>query len=161
MPRQQQQAPPRSANYGGQRGQRGAPAAQPSSKQTQVSLLSNQYRLTLGENACVYQYVLDIKPDEFWEAHRVHDIIRTKKTSLEKALGAYVVSGKTIYTLTELEDTLIFKTVFRGQQAQIMIDKDSGCQIHLTDNFHNKDNDISQNLINVILKQAFRETNLK
>ena len=28
------------------------------------------------------------------------EIIKTKKTSLEKALGAYVVSGKTIYTLT-------------------------------------------------------------
>ena len=33
--------------------------------------------------------------------------------------------------------------------------------MHLTDNFNNKDNDVSQNLINVILKQAFRETNLK
>ena len=31
----------------------------------------------------------------------------------------------------------------------------------MTDNFSNKDNDVSQNLINVILKQAFRETNLK
>ena len=70
------------------------------SRQTEVSLLSNQYRLTLGQNACVFQYVLDIKPDEFWESHRVHEIIKTKKTSLEKALGAYVVSGKTIYTLT-------------------------------------------------------------
>lgn len=96
--------------------------------------------------------MLEIKPDEYWESHRVHDIIKTKKTSLEKALGAYVVSGKTIYTLTELEDTLVFKTSFRGEQAQIMIDKDSGVQIHLTDNFNNKDNDISQNLINVILK---------
>ena len=123
--------------------------------------MSNQYRLTLGQNACVYQYVLDITPDEMWEAHRVHDIIRTKKTSLEKALGAYVVSGKTIYTLCELEDSLVFKTIFKGDQAMIKIDKDSGCQIHLTDNFENKANEISQNLINVILKQAFRETNLK
>ena len=34
----------------------------------------------------------------------------------------------------------------------ITIDKDTGCQIHLTDSFANKDNDVSQNLINVILK---------
>ena len=127
----------------------------------QVNLLSNQYRLTLGQNACVYQYVLDITPDEMWEAHRVHDIIRTKKTSLEKALGAHVVSGKTIYTLNEIEDSLAFKTTFKGDQAVIKIDKDSGTMIHLTENFENKANEISQNLINVILKQAFRETNLK
>ena len=87
-----------------------------------------------------------------WEAARVHDIIRTKKTSLEKALGAYVVSGKTIYTLTELDETLVFKTTYRGEQAQIKIDKDTGCQIHLTGTFKNQDNDVSQNLINVILK---------
>jgi len=92
---------------------RGGPQGGPG-KQQQISLLSNQYKLTLGQNACVYQYCLDIKPDEFWEAHRVHDIIRTKKTALEKALGAYVVSGKTIYTLTELEETLVFKTVYKG-----------------------------------------------
>ena len=38
-------------------------------------------------------------------------------------------SGRTIYTLAELEDTLVFKTVYRGQQAEIKIDKDSGTQI--------------------------------
>ena len=31
----------------------------------------------------------------------------------------------------------------------------------MTGTFKNQDNDVSQNLINVILKQAFRETNLK
>ena len=31
----------------------------------------------------------------------------------------------------------------------------------MKETFNNKDNDVSQNLINVILKQAFRETNLK
>lgn len=62
----------------------------------------------------VWQYVLEIKPDEVWEAHLVHEIIRTKKSALEKVLGHYVPSGKTIYTLTELEETLVFKTTFRG-----------------------------------------------
>jgi len=79
--------------------------------------------------------VLDIKPDEFWEASRVHDIIKTKKTSLEKALGSYVVSGKTIYTLTELDESLVFTTIYRGETAKIQIDKDTQTQVHLTDNF--------------------------
>ena len=130
--------------------------------QTQaVNLMSNQYTLKLNQSVPVWQYVLEIKPDEVWEAHLVHEIIRTKKKALETALGHFVPSGKTIYTLTELEETLVFKTVFRGQQAEIKIDRDSGTQIQLKETFNNKDNDVSQNLINVILKQAFRETNLK
>lgn len=96
-----------------------------SSPCSEVSLLSNMYKLTLGQNACVYQYALDIKPDEFWEASRVHEIIRSKKTSLEKALGSYVVSGKTIYTLTELDESLVFTTVYRGETAKISIDKET------------------------------------
>jgi len=96
-----------------------------------------------------------------WEAHRVHEIIKTKKTALEKALGFYVVSGKMIYTLNELDESLIFKTTFKGDQATITVDKDTGSQISLTSQFDNKANEVSQNLINVILKQAFRETNLK
>ena len=116
-PAQQQRPPPKTA-YGGGRPQTSNAVARGGggqSRQTQVNLQSNQYKLTLGRNACVYQYVLDIKPDEMWESHRVHEIIRTKKTSLEKALGAYVVSGKTIYTLTELEESLIFKTTFKTE----------------------------------------------
>ena len=80
---------------------------------------------------------------------------------LQMAIGPFLVSGKSIYTLTELEETLVFKTTFRGQQAEIKIDRESGQQIQLKETFNNKDNDVSQNLINVILKQAFRETNLK
>ena len=52
-----------------------------------TNLISNQFKLTLGQNLLVYQYVLDIKPDEFWEANKVHAIIRTKRLALEKALG--------------------------------------------------------------------------
>ena len=43
----------------------------------------------------------------------------------------------------------------------IKIDRETGTQVALTGTFENKDNEVSQNLINVILKQAFRETNLK
>lgn len=33
--------------------------------------------------------------------------------------------------------------------------------VHLSENFQNKDNEVAQMLINVILKQAFRETKFK
>ena len=78
---------------GGQRGGRGGyhdsagRGKGPNQSSYEVQLYSNQYRLTLGETKVVYQYVLDIKPDEFWEAAKVHAIIRTKRIALEKALG--------------------------------------------------------------------------
>lgn len=86
--------------------------------------MSNQYRLTLGQNVVVYQYVLIIKPDEFWESAKVHAIMRSKRVALEKALGLYVVSGKTIYTLNEIDETLEWSTNYRGQMCSIKIDKE-------------------------------------
>ena len=70
--------------------------------------------------------MIEIKPDELWEAERVHAIIKTKRSALEKSLGAFVVSGKTLYTLAEIDDSLEFSTTYRGQRCSIKIDKDYG-----------------------------------
>ena len=99
--------------------------------------------MTLGQNLIVHQYVLDIKPDEFWEAAKVHAIMRTKRTALEKALGLYVVSGKTIYTLNEIDESLEWTTVYRGEQCSIKIDKDEVTTVNLSDDFANKDNSVA------------------
>lgn len=133
----------------------------PSNKPYKVQLLSNQYRLKLGQNVVVYQYVLHITPDEFWEAAKVHAIMRTKRIALEKALGLYVVSGKTIYTLAEIDETLEWTTTFKGQHCTIKIDKELMTTVNLSGEFANKDNSVAQNLINIIVKQGFRDTALK
>lgn len=109
----------------------------------------------------VFQYALEIRPSEFWEAYKVHAIIRTKRTSLEKSLGQFVVSGKSIYTLSEIDESLEFQTSLKGEQCVIKIDRETCQQVLLTEDFINKENSVSQNLLNVIIKQAFRETNLK
>ena len=109
----------------------------------------------------VYQYVLDIKPDEFWEASKVHSIIKTKKVALEKALGQFVVSGKAIYTLAEIDEDLEWSTTFRGQKCVIKIAKDNVTTVNMSGEFSNKDNSVAQNLINIIVKQGFRDTSLK
>ena len=70
--------------------------------------------------------MIEIKPDELWEAERGHAIIKTKRSALEKSLGAFVVSGKTLYTLAEIDDSLEFSTTYRGQRCSIKIDKDYG-----------------------------------
>ena len=117
--------------------------------------------MTLGETKVVYQYVLDIKPDEFWEAAKVHAIIKTKRIALEKALGQFIVSGKSIYTLVEIDEDYEWSTTYRGQQCLIKIDKDQVTTVNMSGEFANKDNTVAQNLINIIVKQAFRDTTLK
>lgn len=117
--------------------------------------------MTLGETKVVYQYVLDIKPDEFWEAAKVHAIIKTKRIALEKALGQFIVSGKSIYTLVEIDEDYEWTTTYRGQQCLIKIDKDQVTTVNMSGEFANKDNTVAQNLINIIVKQAFRDTTLK
>jgi len=42
-----------------------------------------------------------------------------------------------------------------------LIDKSTQSIVQLNGDFTNSDNSVSQNLINIIIKQAFRETNLK
>ena len=110
-------------------------ARAPADSTRQVSILSNQYKLSLGAQTCVYQYALRIKPDEFWEAHHVHEVVRTKRNDLERALGTYCVSGQSVYVLSELEDSFMFKTKYRGQQASIHIEKETCAVIRLTDTF--------------------------
>ena len=95
------------------------------------------------------------------ETSRVHEIIRKNRTNLERALGYYVPSGRTIYTLTELDESLSFATPVRGVHYHVSIDKSTETMVHLSENFQNKDNEVAQMLINVILKQAFRETKFK
>jgi hypothetical protein len=80
---------------------------------------------------------------------------------LEKALGLNVVSGESIYVLTELEESAKFDVSFRSVKYTIVIDKSSQSIVQLNGEFSNSANSVSQNLINIIIKQAFRETNLK
>ena len=43
----------------------------------------------------------------------------------------------------------------------IKIDKDQMTTVNMSGEFANKDNTVAQNLINIIVKQAFRDTTLK
>ena len=102
---------------------------------------------------------------EFWDAHRVHQIIKGKRREMEAALGPFVCSGKSIYILAEIETSMQFKTVFRGQKLQILIDKPSMVEVRLGDSVDGQarqvDHAVMYQMLNIIIKQAFRETSLK
>jgi hypothetical protein len=46
---------------------------------------------------------------QMWDANLVHRIMKLKSSALERALGPHVCSGKSIYTLNEIEEDLVFK----------------------------------------------------
>ena len=70
-------------------------------------------------------------------------------------------AGRHILTLNEIPESLIWNIDFRGKNVQVKIDISTGKSIYLNDEFVNKDNDIKQTVLNLIINQAFRETNLK
>lgn len=98
---------------------------------------------------------------EMWDANLVLKILKFKSKALELALGLYVPSGKSIYMLTELEEDVKLNVCLRGTTYTIVIGKETQSMQTLSGQFNNSDNSADQSLINIIIKQAFRDTNLK
>ena len=132
------------------------------SKQGQkVNLVSNQYLLKVGASVKVFQYALDIQPLQMWDVNLVHRIMKLKSYALERALGPHVCSGKSIYTLNQIDEDLFFNPTVKGTEYTIKININTATIFTLGGSFSNKDNDVKQQLINVIIKDAFRSTDLK
>lgn len=109
----------------------------------------------------VFQYRLEILGMKVWDANLVQKIIRFKRSALEKALGLYVPSGEQIYMLTELDEDVKFDVTMQGNKYTILIKQSTQSVVTMDGKFENQDNSVNQNLINIIIKQAFRETDLK
>lgn len=110
----------------------------------------------------VYQYALSVSPDEIFEAAIVHDIMQQKNRRLFRLLGSYVPSGQMIFTLQPLEDTVTVETSYKNQPCVITIDKSTETTVSLNNSgFINSQNSVAQALLNILFKQAFRQTHLK
>ena len=97
-----------------------------------------------------------------WDANLVYRVMKLKRAALERALGPHVCSGKSVYTLTEIDSDLVFKVgKIQGDEYTISISVDTCSVINLNSNFSNKENDVKQQIINVIIKDAFRSTDLR
>jgi hypothetical protein len=62
-----------------------------------VTLYTNQYRLTLGENITAYQYEIEILPGET-ETYLFNKIVNSASKNLNMSFGFYILAGKTIFT---------------------------------------------------------------
>jgi hypothetical protein len=123
--------------------------------------MSNQYLLKIGAAVKVFMYVLEVQPMHIWDPNLVNKVMRLKRTALERALGPHVCSGKSIYTLNEIDQDLVFKAKVGSEEYTISVNMDSVCVVNLNDTFSNKENDVKQQIINVIIKDAFRSTDLR
>jgi hypothetical protein len=106
-------------------------------------------------------YVLEVQPMHIWDPNLVNKVMRLKRTALERALGPHVCSGKSLYTLNEIDQDLVFKAKVGSEEYTISVNMDSVCVVNLNDTFSNKENDVKQQIINVIIKDAFRSTDLR
>lgn len=125
-----------------------------------MNVVSNQYKLRLTD-LHVLQYELEIKGMDIWDANLMQRIMRYKRTALEQCLGQFVVSGKAIYSLQELENDFSIDVCLKDTKYTIFIGVSSQTRVHLSSNFSNEENSVDQTMINIIIKQAFRDTNLK
>jgi hypothetical protein len=78
------------------------------------------------------------------------------------ALGTFACSGNNIFVLSEIEseEEMRFDVNYRGGDYTIIIRPETKTLFLMQDETKDGAGQISQNLINVILKNAFRETNL-
>lgn len=134
------------------------PAAKPGST---VSLVSNQFRVKIGGTVNVYQYALEIIGMEIFDVDLIQKICRHKRRALDTALGLYLVSGKCIYVLHELQEDVKFEVSYLGEKYTIVIEQSSQSIVTVNEKFDNQDNTVGQQLLNIVIKTAFRETSLK
>jgi len=98
---------------------------------------------------------------EMWDPNLVERIMKLKRAALEKALGFFFFSGQSIYVIAELDQDVHFDVQAQNVRYKIMITQSTQSSLTLDDKFENSENTVRQAMINIIIKQAFRETDLK
>lgn len=98
-----------------------------------INVCSNQFRLKLSASLQVCQYNIEIDPMELWDPNLVSRIIKSKRREMEITLGPFYESGKSIWTLTEIDQSMNWRSIFRGQTYTIMIDKNSCVKVNVAE----------------------------
>jgi aubergine-like protein len=119
--------------------------------------------MKLGTELNVFYYDVAIMPEVISDAYVVHGIFRNIKKKLDMLLGIHVLSGRSLFTTTDLDESICIKAEFKSQQYDVIIDSDSKRFISGKNvgALKMEDHSIVHNLINIIIKQAFRDTNLR
>lgn len=60
---------------------------------------------------------------DMFDANFVQQVVKFKRSAIEKSLGLNIVSGQSIYLLEEIEEDVKFDASFRSGKYTILIDK--------------------------------------
>jgi hypothetical protein len=98
------------------------------------------------------------------DTYIMQGIFRAIKRKVDAILGLYVTSGRCVYTTTDLDESIVISAEFRGINYEVIINVDSKTFIsgrQLEGAAKMEDHAVMNTLLNIIVKQAFRETNLR
>lgn len=110
----------------------------------------------------VYLYEISVEPDPLDDPYIKHKVLKKCEKELELMLGVYAISGLNVFALTELYEDIKFDYWMKSQQYSIFI-KASSKTVFSSDkisDLKNKDVSMGSTLINIIIKEAFRRTDL-
>ena len=100
-------------------------------------------------------------PDHMSDSFIMQGIFKQLKKQLDAILGLYVQSGRSVFTTTDLTESVSFNPVFRGMEYRVLIDVEHKTFFSGKTVGKMEDHSVMHTLLNIIVKQAFRETNLR
>jgi len=80
---------------------------------------------------------------------------------MDAILGLWVQSGRSVFTTTDLTESVYFTPIFRGIEYRVLIDVEHKTFFSGKNVGKMEDHSVMHTLLNIIVKQAFRETNLR
>jgi hypothetical protein len=111
----------------------------------------------------VYYYHIKITPDLTQDSTLSSIILRKSKSIFEKMMGIYVISGANVYTTEPLVESIAFLVMHGGTQYTVLVEKETEKFIKGGDSKSLKmeDHCLYHTLINILIKEAFRQTSLR
>ena len=95
------------------------------------------------------------------DSYIMQGLFKILKKQLDAILGLYVQSGDSVFTTTDLSESVSFNPNFRGIEYRVLIDVESKTFFSGKTVGKMEDHTVMHTLLNIIVKQAFRETNLR
>jgi hypothetical protein len=121
---------------------------------SKVTLLTNQYRLNLGSELSFFQYDIQISPDQMLDSFIIQNIFRSIRKKIESIFGLHVISGRSLYSMHDLDETIVFETTFHNIQYNVSLSAES--KRHFSgktlQSSKMEDHNVIFNLINIVIK---------
>ncbi len=119
--------------------------------------------MALSGDLNVNIYSFTVSPEEMIDNYVTYKVMSMLKKQLERLIGVFVTSGKNIFTVKEIEGNIELDTLYKKEKYTVKIDTSSKSNFtgSMLGNLKMEDHSVAHTLINVIVKEAFRQTHLR